>query len=186
MSTLVYDPFFIEVPKMFGMSLQQLIKDKSPTAWLAFERNEISEKDFFQQFFGDGRIIDGQKMKDCMQSNYRYLEGIEPLLQELKQRRVPMYALSNYPHWYKLIEQKLSLSRYLEWRFVSCDTGVRKPDSQAYLFPISNLAVEAADCVFVDDRGVNCKAAAEIGMTAIKFINAQQLRRALLHFGVLS
>ena len=186
MSTLVYDPFFIEVPKMFGMSLQDLLKDKNPTSWLRFERNEISEQQFFAQFFGDGRLIDGQKMKNCMQESYRYLAGIESLLTELKQAEIPMYTLSNYPHWYKLIEQKLQLSRYVEWKFVSCDMGVRKPDPQAYLIPISTLGVAASDCIFVDDRGENCKAAVSVGMAAIKFQNAAQLREQLVLQGVLS
>lgn len=185
MSTLVYDPFFLDLPKAFGMSLQELMKNKNRTAWPAFERNEITEQQFFAQYFGEAGPVDGKKMKDCMQSNYRYLEGIEALLEELKRRQIPMYALSNYPHWYKMIEDKLSLSTYLEWEFVSCKTGVRKPDPRAYLYPAEVLGVAPEHCIFVDDMGKNCKAAAAVGMTAIQFEGAEHLRASLIEQGVL-
>jgi epoxide hydrolase-like predicted phosphatase len=185
MSTLVYDPFFIEVPAFFGMTLKELLVDKHPTAWLEFERNEIAEKEFFRKFFGDARYFDGEKMKSCMERNYRFLPGIEELLADLKSQGVPMYALSNYPHWYKLIEEKLELSRYLEWRFVSCDTGFRKPDPRAYTTPLELLGLQGSDCIFVDDRGSNCKAAVAQGMAAIKFENSKQLRNQLLRLNVL-
>ena len=185
MSTLVYDPFFVELPKAFGMSLQQVMQDKSPTAWEEFEKNEITEQQFFSRFFGPERPVDGQKMKNCMQENYRYLEGIVPLLQELKRRDIPMYALSNYPHWYKMIEQKLSLSSYLEWKFVSWDTGFRKPDPRAYLHPVEVLGVSPGDCIFVDDMEKNCQAALAVGMSAIQFQGAEHLRAKLVEQGVL-
>ena len=111
MSTLIYDPFFVEVPAFFQCSLQELIRDKDAHAWLDFEKNQCTEEEFFSRFFGDGRHIDGHGMKDCMRRNYRFLDGIEPLLQELKDRQIPMYTLSNYPHWYTMIEEQCQLSR---------------------------------------------------------------------------
>ena len=184
MSTLVYDPFFVEVPAHFGMTLKELMKDKHPTAWLEFERNEISETVFFQRFFGDGRAFDGHKMKTAMVQGYRYLEGIEDLLADLHAADVPMHALSNYPDWYLEIEEKLRLSRFLEWSFVSCITGHRKPAREAYEAATETLGVSPSRCIFVDDRGVNCKAAASFGMHAIKFQGADALRKELAALGI--
>ena len=96
-----------------------------------------------------------------------------------------MYALSNYPHWFTLIENKLSLSRFLKWQFVSCNMGYRKPDPRAYTIPLKELGLSGADCVFVDDRGTNCKAAVEQGIAAIKFENSKQLRNELIRLNVL-
>jgi hypothetical protein len=36
-----------------------------------------------------------------------------------------MHVVSNYPVWFQWIEEKLELSRYLEWTFISC-TGTMK------------------------------------------------------------
>ena len=184
MSTLVYDPFFVEVPAHFGMTLEGLLKDKHPTAWLEFERNEISEKEFYERFFGDGRAFDGPRMKEAMAGSYRYLDGIEELLADLHAADVPMHALSNYPDWYLVIEEKLRLSRYLEWSFVSCITGHRKPAQEAYAAATETLGVSPSECIFVDDRGVNCKAAAAFGMHAIKFQGAGALRTELAGLGI--
>ena len=184
MGTLVYDPFFIEVPAHFGMSLRQLINGKDLHAWPAFERNEIGEEEFFARFFTDGRAIDGAKMKECMRKNYRFLDGTEALLTELHSLGYPLYALSNYPHWYQMIEEKLKLSRFLDWSFVSCHMGVRKPDAKAYLIPAQSLKTEPMDCIFVDDRKENCMAAEAVGMRSILFQSTVQLRRELIKSGV--
>ena len=184
MSTLVYDPFFIEVPAHFNMSLQELIKNKDRNAWPAFERDDITETQFFESFFGDGRQVDGAAMKACMHDNYRFLDGIEPLLQELLENGVLMYSLSNYPNWYTLIEDKLKLTRYMDWRFVSCLTKVRKPEPRAYLGPAEALGVSPQQCLFIDDRDDNCIGAKAVGMMAIQYHSTPQLRHELRQYGL--
>jgi putative hydrolase of the HAD superfamily len=46
--------------------------------------------------------------------------------------------------------------------------GVRKPDPRFYLLACERLGVEPAECVFLDDLGVNCKPARGLGMHTIK------------------
>ena len=46
--------------------------------------------------------------------------------------------------------------------------GVRKPDPRFYLLACERLAVDPAECVFLDDLGVNCKPARALGMHTIK------------------
>ena len=97
-----------------------------------------------------------------------------------------MYALSNYSCWYRLIDEKLGLSRYLDWRFVSCNTGIRKPDPEAYLGAARALEVSPADCIFVDDRRRNVDAAVKVGMHGIlRTRDIGELRAALGALGVL-
>jgi putative hydrolase of the HAD superfamily len=52
--------------------------------------------------------------------------------------------------------------------------GVRKPDPKIYLTMCEALAVAPQDCVYLDDLGVNCKPAAQLGMRAIKVLNEDQ------------
>ena len=95
------------------------------------------------------------------------MDGVETLLAELKASGYPMYALSNYSCWYRLIEDKLALSRYVAWDFVSCRTGLRKPAAEAYRFAADRLGVRPGECVFVDDRETNVAGALAVGMQAI-------------------
>lgn len=185
MGTLVHDPFFEEIPGFFGMSLPELLTVKHPSAWVRFEHGELEEDELLASFFADRRAFDGDAFVTMLRSAYRWLEGVEPLLGELRERGVAMHALSNYPCWYRLIEERLSLSRYVAWSFVSCETGVRKPDREAYLYACRTLGVAAERCLFVDDRPVNCAAARAVGMDAIVFNDAATLRAQLLDRGIL-
>ena len=56
----------------------------------------------------------------------------------------------------------------------SSKAGVRKPDPRIYLMMCEALALDPAACVYLDDLGINCKPAAELGMTAIKVTGEEQ------------
>lgn len=185
MGTVVYDPFFEEVPRFLGMDLAELLKVKHPTAWVRFERDEIDEDTLLRDFFRDGRPFDGRGLKRAMAEAYRFLDGMEELLEELRAAGVPMHALSNYPRWYELIETRLRLSRFMTWRFVSCHTGVRKPDPDAYLGATRTLGCPPQACLFVDDRAANVEGAEAVGMPAVRFQTARGLREVLVRRGVL-
>jgi len=180
MGTLVYDPFHSDMPAFFGMSLRELLDQKHPDAWVRFEHGELSEDEMLRSFFADGRDYDHDAFVAMVKGAYRYLDGIEPLLAELKARGVPMHAMSNYPSWYRWIEERLALSRYLDWSFVSCETGLRKPAAEAYEHAARALGVPPERCVFVDDRPKNVDAARAVGMRGVVFESAEQLRRELL------
>lgn len=185
MSTLVTEPFFEVIPKFFDMSIQDLLRDKHPSSWVEFEHGHCDENSYLDRFFADGRAFDHDGFRAMLRGCYEYIDGIEPLLAELKDNGVPMHALSNYPVWYEVIEDKLKLSRYIEWTFVSCNTGVRKPAPEAYTGPARTLGVDPSTCLFVDDRKSNCEAARAVGMPAIRFEDADSLRAALVTHGVL-
>lgn len=185
MGTLVTEPFYDAVPRFFGVSLDELRQLKHPTVWIDFERGLIDEAEYVSRFFTDQRPIDAEAFKRAMCDAYQIIEGMEPILAGLKARGVPMYALSNYSPWYRLIEQKLSLSRYLDWRFVSCLTGHRKPEPEAYLNAAKNLSLSPGECLFVDDRLENCHAAQKLGMPAVHCIGPDVVRDALVRHGLL-
>lgn len=56
----------------------------------------------------------------------------------------------------------------------SSKVGVRKPDPQIYRLACDQLGVVPDVCVYLDDLGVNCKPAAELGMQAIKVVSEAQ------------
>lgn len=56
----------------------------------------------------------------------------------------------------------------------SSKAGVRKPDLRIYRMMCERLEVEPGACVYLDDLGINCKSAAQLGMTAIKVVSEIQ------------
>ncbi len=179
MGTIVHDPFFWEVPEFFGLRLEQLLAQKHPTAWCEFEHGRMDEESYVRHFFSDGRTFDYDGLREAIQRAYYILDGMEEILKELKEQGVAMHALSNYPTWYKWIEEKLKLSRFLEWTFVSCLTGFRKPALDTYEHAVKTLNVPASQCLFIDDRAQNCEASEKVGMSSILFRDAAQLRQKL-------
>ena len=133
MDTLVHNPFYQEILAFFGMSHQELLRVKHPTSWVEFERGEISQAEYLRRKFADERLYASEAFLAAVKEAYRWVNGMEPLLADLRECGVEMHTLSNYPVWYRVIEEKLRLSRYLHWTFVSCLAGVQKPRTEAFL-----------------------------------------------------
>jgi HAD superfamily hydrolase (TIGR01509 family) len=169
MDTLVRDPFFTHMAGFFGLSFDELLRDKHPSAWGEFELGKISEDELYARFFRDGRAIDGAGLKRHMRDAYTWIDGMQALLGELRARGVEMHLLSNYPPWYRLCDERLGVFGLVEPSFVSCHTGVRKPAAAAYLGACAALGRTPEQCLFIDDREVNCAAARAVGMDAVRF-----------------
>jgi len=185
MDTLVAEPFFTAVPAALGLTREELLAAKHPTSWIEFELGRIEEAEYFRRFFRDGRAVDAAALRGAIVAGYRWLPGMEALLADLCAAGAELHALSNYPDWWRLIEERLRLSRYLRWTFVSCRTGVRKPDPECFLGAARALGVPPARCLFIDDRRANVAAAEAVGMPAVLFTDAASLRAALVARGVL-
>ena len=185
MSTLVTEPFLEHIPKFFGMTLEQLIASRDPRPWIEFEHGRITEEEYAARYFNDGRQLDLEGFKAMLFGAYDWMDGVPELLAELKAAGYPMYALSNYSSWYEIIEAKLKLSRFIEWDFVSCLTGHRKPDADAYLTPLKQLGGAPDGFIFVDDRQHNVDGATAVGMKGIlRTESIADLRRDLTALGI--
>jgi HAD superfamily hydrolase (TIGR01509 family) len=217
MDTIVKDPFFTHMPAYFGLSFKevrfavgqlfplrppsvgahpspsklaptQLLESKHPTAWVEFERDEITEQQLFAKFFKDGSPFDGAGLVAHMVAQYRYIEGMEALLGELAAAGVEVHACSNYPSWWRHIEAKLGLAALgLRWTFVSCEgpmRGLRKPAAECFAAVVDHMGLPPAELIFVDDRQANVDGAAAAGLQAVRFQGAAQLRAELQRRGV--
>jgi HAD superfamily hydrolase (TIGR01509 family) len=179
METLVVEPFFEVACAVTGLELPALWEQKNPDHWEEFEKALIDEQSYCEHFFRDGRGIDRLTLRSALFDAYRWVDGMQELLAELAAAGWQMHTFSNYPIWFEMIEEKLELSRYLKWTFVSHKTGLRKPDLRAYAYASETLGVAPQDCLFVDDRDENIEAARAVGMDAIRFINTEALRQEL-------
>ena len=170
---LVVDPFFTGVHEVLGCeSMQELFAAKRPDTYEAFEKGEISEDELWTRYFADDRTVDVKAVRQHFVNGYEYVAGMRSLLGEIKRiGNVEIYAFSNYGSLYTEIENKLGLSTYLAWKFVSCDTGLRKPDAAAFDGVLAELGADPARDVvcFVDDCRTNCDAGAAAGLRSVLF-----------------
>ena len=61
----------------------------------------------------------------------------------------------------------------------SSKVGIRKPEPRFYEIACERLGVDPADCVFLDDLGINLKPAKAMGMQTIKVIDPDAALREL-------
>jgi HAD superfamily hydrolase (TIGR01509 family) len=170
---------------VLGLSLEEFLAAADRDAWSAFERNEIDEATYWKRMFIDRRAVDGDRVRAHLIAGYRWMDGMEDLLRDLGSLGLSLHALSNYPWWYRWIEHKLRLGRYLSWSFVSCETGLRKPSPEAYRQAAVALSLPTSACLFVDDRERNCAGARETGMRAWRFEGVEGLRSELRRLSIL-
>jgi len=67
---------------------------------------------------------------------------------------------------------------------ISGHVGVKKPDVRIYNALIEKLGIPAEECLFIDNRLENVKAAQSVGIRTILFESAGQLRRGLQDLGI--
>ena len=71
---------------------------------------------------------------------------------------------------------------YFDSIVLSSDVGLMKPDVRIYELSASQLGVEPAECVFVDDLQKNVDGAINAGMQAIKYDSFDQFRDEIIKF----
>ena len=111
----------------------------------------------------------------------------EPLLEELsKEYRLASLSNTNLTHYDHFLSKQPIISSF-EATFFSHETGLIKPEPEAFLNVLSHLALEPDQIMFFDDNQTNVNAAKAIGMVAER-VNAPsdvivQLNRAGLLAG---
>jgi 2-haloacid dehalogenase len=115
------------------------------------------------------------------------IEDTVTILEELRTRRVPVYALSNWSsEKFRLMHARYQFLDWFDGRVISGEIGVVKPDLRIYHHLLTTFGLEPGRTVFVDDNAANVEAARALGMTAIRFASAPQLRGELEGMGLLA
>jgi putative hydrolase of the HAD superfamily len=114
-----------------------------------------------------------------------YAEPLAFLGQIARSRRFLMASLNNESreiNEYRI--DKFALRDYFEAFFSSCYLGVRKPDPGIYKLALKITQQKPAECILIDDRGLNLEVAREVGIHTILFKNLAQLRNDLAGFNI--
>jgi putative hydrolase of the HAD superfamily len=161
-----------------GMAMMRAAEQHGEHPLFALERGEISEAEFARRI--DEQLGDGF---DFMRLRH-HLGRIEPnppmidYVRTLRERGLRTALLTNNvrewePFWRAKVPE---LDDLFELVVDSSFVGMRKPEPRIYELTLERLGggLRAEDCVFVDDLDVNCQAARELGMTAVRFESAEQ------------
>lgn len=168
--------------------------DPDGNAWARFERAEIDAAAFDRLFAAEARVLGhelaGADVLALLAGNVR--PRMVAALDRLRADGLLLGCITNNVPAGEGAGMMLTAGRAAEVAAVlarfdrvieSSKIGVRKPDSRIYTMMTDALDVEPAECVYLDDLGINCKPAAALGMRAIKVADEAQaladLERAL-------
>jgi glucose-1-phosphatase len=112
---------------------------------------------------------------------------IEPMiaLAESLKKRVPRLVLSNT----NVIHMDYILERFpflhdFDAHILSHEVGLLKPDIAIYEHTLKKYGLTASRTVFIDDLTANVEAARRVGLQALQFQDAGQVREVLTKLGV--
>ncbi len=164
--------------------------DPDSNAWARFERAEVSAAEFDALFAEEARAqgfaLSGRDVLSVLAGAVR--PAMVRALDQLKHAGLRIACITNNVPTGGTgglvgagLARSTDRSDELEQVFArfehvieSSKAGVRKPDPRIYQMMCEKLGLEAAACVYLDDLGVNCKPAAQLGMAAIKVTGEAQ------------
>ena len=171
------------LPKDFVRSVNAA--NPHDNAWAKFERAEIDARLFDVLFEAEaealGHPLEGRAVLAVLSGSIR-----PAMVRALDQLAAAGYRLAcitnNVPsgHGAGMARSGDAKDAYeqvfarFEAVIESSKAGVRKPDPRIYQMMCEMLDLEPAQCVYLDDLGINCKPAATLGMTAIKVVSGEQ------------
>ncbi len=117
--------------------------------------------------------------KDWLKMIGEETPGMYELECELKARGYGLYGLTNWSmETFPLVWDR-RIFTILDGMVVSGAEGVVKPDPAIYRLLLERYSLTPGDCLFVDDNIANVLGARAVGIPAVQFTGAEDLRKIL-------
>lgn len=150
-------------------------------AWARFERAEI-DLDTFDEVFaeearGFGADIRGKDVLPLLYGTLRpaMVEALRRVRARFKTgcitNNLPANSTGSLGGRTLYVAEVMALFDHV---MKSAKIGLRKPDPRIYQMMTDALGVAPAECIYLDDLGVNLKPARALGMATIKVVDAAQ------------
>jgi 2-haloacid dehalogenase len=114
------------------------------------------------------------------------IQGTVEILAELRARRVPLYALSNWSaETFPLSLKRFDFLHWFQGIVLSGEVRVIKPNPRIFEHFFKTLAIDPSHTVYIDDLPRNVETANAFGMHGILFTDPPALRDELVKLGLL-
>lgn len=152
--------------------------DPDANAWAMFEQAAIDAAEFDRRFLAESTAL-GAPVRGAEVLQLLYGQVRPRMVAALKacKARFRTGCITNN----MVTENRPSRPAEVEAIFALFDAviessraGVRKPDPAIYRMMCERLGVAPEACVYLDDLGINCKPAAQLGMRTIKVVDEDQ------------
>lgn len=149
------------------------------------ERGQISGEEIHRLFRDElGYAGDWDDFRDLWCDHFELDRGSFGILKSLS-GRMPTYLLSNtnVVH-YDFIRERYQFPSLVKGAILSHELGLRKPEAAIYEAALKMSGTKAAETVFIDDLEENCAGARKVGLIAIRYRGAEDLKKRLKALGL--
>lgn len=170
------------IPKDFIRGINAI--NPTTNAWAQFESNQISinkfDKLFKEESKAAGHAIEGHKVLLLLAGDVRpeMVNALKICKASFKIGCITNNVKSDegtaMPQTTEKQTQMLEILSLFDEVVESSIEGIRKPNPKIYQIALERMNVQAEECVFLDDLGINLKPARALGMKTIKVLNARQ------------
>jgi len=142
----------------------------------------VSEDDYCDNIIKDNEWpVSAEELKVIIRSNFAEIPGTCQIAEDLKKAGYGLVLLSVHAReWIEYCRDNFSFEDLFEEKaFYSFDRGCQKPDPQAFKDVLEEIKAHPEECLFIDDSEANIKSAENLGIKAILFKGADDLREEL-------
>jgi putative hydrolase of the HAD superfamily len=161
-----------------GLIRQLNSTDPDTNAWARFERNELDVAGFSAAFEAEaaalGHRVEAARVLEALRGELR--PSMVAAVRRLREEGLPLGLLSNNVAPMERTGPLGELLDLFDAVVESSTEGVRKPEQEIYRRALTRLSdavgrpIEAADCAYLDDLGINLKPARALGFATIKVV----------------
>ena len=154
--------------------------------WLELDRSTLPQKDAIVRAAQRTGLSEGDVAGFLQQVPLELVAVPETvdLLYRLKAQGHTLFCLSNmHTAFIDHLEKTYTFWEVFSGSVVSCRLHLCKPEPAIYTSLLETHGLDGTDTVFIDDTEVNLSAAAQFGITTIKFENPAQCETALRVLG---
>lgn len=161
-----------------GLIRQLNSTDPDTNAWARYERNELDVTGFAGAFEAEaaalGHRLDAARVLAALRGALR--PSMVAAVGRLREAGLPLALLSNNVAPMERTGAVGELLGLFDAVVESSVEGVRKPEPEIYLRALTRLSeavgrpIEATDCAYLDDLGINLKPARALGFSTIKVV----------------
>lgn len=126
----------------------------------------------------------GEEFLETRMLHYRPIEGMEELVNTLKENGYKLYILSDFPDHFEHLWERFEIFKQFDGRCISYEAHASKGNGLLFEALINRYSLDTSECVFVDDYETNALMAKTYGMKGIHFISAEDTRKKLKELGV--
>lgn len=150
-----------------------------------YDRGDLSPEVYWRKLARDaGKTLTGDQLQDLRKRDVEMWSRLNPAmlawLEKLFTAGTKTAVLSNmHIDMIHLVRERFRWLDRVNWKTLSAEVRLIKPDPAIFHYCLQGLGVEAAQALFIDDRSVNVEAAQALGIHAIQFTSIVELRDKL-------